>query len=209
MAKAITRALDAPQPENPAAAQRRGRARSVPGRGAEDGAARGNTDTATRRRQHMSVGNARLAASVAQRCGRKRLSGRRVRHEIELSFAAPIGLLGILHGRRQQRAYSSSSPFARNVPRTAGHSRIRLTGSGASARGGASTRSRRRARPAVRALRRSLYRQDKKVFVDRIIAYGGATGGFLLTPNDVQPPRLEKEFPAQAEFDEKEILPES
>jgi hypothetical protein len=47
-----------------------------------------------------------------------------------------------------------------------------------------------------------------KIFVDRMIAFGGATGGFLLTANDVTPPRLERDFPEQKEFDEKEILPE-
>ena len=48
-----------------------------------------------------------------------------------------------------------------------------------------------------------------KVFVDLLVAFGGGTGGFLLTPNGTSPPRLKKEFPEQAEFDEKEILPES
>ena len=48
-----------------------------------------------------------------------------------------------------------------------------------------------------------------KIFVDRLIAFGGSTGGFLVTPNDTQPPRLARDFANQAEFDEKDILPES
>jgi hypothetical protein len=48
-----------------------------------------------------------------------------------------------------------------------------------------------------------------KVFVDRLIAFGGGTGGFLLEPRNALPPRLPKEFPEQGDFDEKEILPAS
>ena len=48
-----------------------------------------------------------------------------------------------------------------------------------------------------------------KAFLDRLIAFGGATGGFLLEPNGAPPPQIPKDFPEQAEFDEKEILPES
>ena len=46
-----------------------------------------------------------------------------------------------------------------------------------------------------------------KVFVDRLIAFGGGTGGFLLEPLNTPPPRLPKDFPEQSDFDEKEILP--
>jgi hypothetical protein len=48
-----------------------------------------------------------------------------------------------------------------------------------------------------------------KVFLDRLIAFGGCTGGFLLTPNDMHLPQLQREFPGQQEFVEKDILPES
>ena len=47
-----------------------------------------------------------------------------------------------------------------------------------------------------------------KVFVDRLIAFGGGTGGFLIEPKGTAPPQLQRDFPEQAEFDEKEILPE-
>ena len=47
-----------------------------------------------------------------------------------------------------------------------------------------------------------------KVFVDRLIAFGGGTGGFLLKPNGSAPPQLTKDFPEQPEFDETQILPE-
>lgn len=53
------------------------------------------------------------------------------------------------------------------------------------------------------------YTAPIKIFVDRLIAFGGSTGGFLLTAPGVQPPRLEREYAGQAEFDEKEILPET
>ena len=46
-----------------------------------------------------------------------------------------------------------------------------------------------------------------KIFVDRLIAFGGGTGGFLLEPNGTPPPQIPKDFPEQAEFDENEILP--
>ena len=48
-----------------------------------------------------------------------------------------------------------------------------------------------------------------KVFVDRLVAFGGGTGGFLIEPNGDPPPQLERDFPEQAEFDEKDILPGS
>src|SRR3954462_7068404 len=48
-----------------------------------------------------------------------------------------------------------------------------------------------------------------KVFVDRLIAFGGGTGGFLLSPVNTSPPRLARDFPEQSDFDEKEILPAS
>ena len=48
-----------------------------------------------------------------------------------------------------------------------------------------------------------------KIFVDRLIAFGGGTGGFLLEPVNTPPPRLAKDFPEQSDFDEKEILPAS
>jgi hypothetical protein len=48
-----------------------------------------------------------------------------------------------------------------------------------------------------------------KVFVDRLVAFGGGTGGFLIEPNGNAPPQLERDFPEQAEFDEKDILPGS
>ena len=53
------------------------------------------------------------------------------------------------------------------------------------------------------------YTEKAKVFVDRLVAFGGSTGGFLIEPNGSQPPRLQRDFPEQTEFDEKEILPES
>jgi len=53
------------------------------------------------------------------------------------------------------------------------------------------------------------YTEQSKVFLDRLVAFGGATGGFLLEPNGTAPPRLQRDFPEQTEFDEKEILPES
>jgi len=53
------------------------------------------------------------------------------------------------------------------------------------------------------------YTGKAKVFVDRAIAYGGGTGGFLLEPNGTAPPQLERDFPEQPDFDEKAILPES
>jgi hypothetical protein len=48
-----------------------------------------------------------------------------------------------------------------------------------------------------------------KVFLDRLVAFGGATGGFLLKANGLAPPQPPRDFPEQTEFDEKEILPES
>jgi hypothetical protein len=48
-----------------------------------------------------------------------------------------------------------------------------------------------------------------KLFVDRLVAFGGGTGGFLIEPNGTAPPQLERDFPEQAEFDEKDILPGS
>jgi hypothetical protein len=48
-----------------------------------------------------------------------------------------------------------------------------------------------------------------KIFVDRLIAFGGGTGGFLLEPQNVPPPRLAKDFPEQRDYDEKDILPGS
>ena len=48
-----------------------------------------------------------------------------------------------------------------------------------------------------------------KVFVDRLIAFGGGTGGFLLKPNGSAPPQLAQDYPEQPEFDENQILPES
>jgi hypothetical protein len=48
-----------------------------------------------------------------------------------------------------------------------------------------------------------------KVFVNLLVAFGGGTGGFLLQPNGTPPPTLQKDFPEQSEFDEKEILPGS
>jgi hypothetical protein len=53
------------------------------------------------------------------------------------------------------------------------------------------------------------YTGTVKIYVDRLIAFGGATGGFLLTANDVQPPQLQREFSGQQEFVEKDILPDS
>jgi|ERR1700677_3643065 hypothetical protein len=53
------------------------------------------------------------------------------------------------------------------------------------------------------------YTATVKIYVDRLIAFGGSTGGFLLTANDVQPPQLKREYPGQPEFNEKDILPES
>ena len=48
-----------------------------------------------------------------------------------------------------------------------------------------------------------------KVFIDRLIAFSGGTGGFLVEPNGAAPPQIERDFPEQAEFDEKDILPGS
>jgi hypothetical protein len=53
------------------------------------------------------------------------------------------------------------------------------------------------------------YTATIKVFIDRLIAFGGATGGLLIAPTDKKPPALERDYPGQPEFDEKEILPES
>jgi hypothetical protein len=47
-----------------------------------------------------------------------------------------------------------------------------------------------------------------KAFLDRMISFGGATGGFLLEPTGTPPPKIPKDFPEQGEFDEKEILPD-
>jgi hypothetical protein len=52
------------------------------------------------------------------------------------------------------------------------------------------------------------YTGKVKIFIDRLIAFGGGTGGVLLTANDVPPPQLQREFPEQPEFNEDEILPE-
>jgi hypothetical protein len=46
-----------------------------------------------------------------------------------------------------------------------------------------------------------------KVYLDRLIAFGGGTGGVLLTPFKEPLPQLPKEFPEQREFDDKEIFP--
>src|SRR4051794_24874536 len=48
-----------------------------------------------------------------------------------------------------------------------------------------------------------------RAFLDRLVAFGGSTGGFLLEPNGTPPPQIPKDFPEQAEFNETEILPES
>jgi hypothetical protein len=53
------------------------------------------------------------------------------------------------------------------------------------------------------------YSGKVKIYVDRMIAFGGATGGFLLTANDARPPELKRDFPGQQEFVESDILPES
>ena len=53
------------------------------------------------------------------------------------------------------------------------------------------------------------YTGKVKIFLDRLVTFGGGTGGVLLTATDVQPPRLQRDFPEQSEFDEKEILPEN
>jgi hypothetical protein len=49
---------------------------------------------------------------------------------------------------------------------------------------------------------------DAKVYLDRL-PLGGFAGGLLMRYHSNTPPQLKPEYPGQAAFDEREILPES
>ncbi len=53
------------------------------------------------------------------------------------------------------------------------------------------------------------YRGKLKVFVDMLAAFGGGQGGFMLIPKGEAAPKIKKDYPEQAEFDDREIFPES